>query len=116
MNPAGFLALDADVSRRLPRPEIDDQRLRRQRRNGHEQADEQREGASDSVHGGIPHWRLLTVVLAFSRRSRLNINRCVPGESDVDDPVQALFPISRAVPSRLGLVAPPACISFTKLS
>ena len=49
MNPAGFLALDADVSRRLPRPEIDDQRLRRECRNGHEQADEQRDGESDSV-------------------------------------------------------------------
>ena len=29
MNPAGFLALDANVARRLPRPELDDQRLGR---------------------------------------------------------------------------------------
>ena len=54
MNPAGLLALDADVARRLPRPEVDDQRLRRECRDGHEQADEQRNGEDDSVHDRSP--------------------------------------------------------------
>ena len=65
VDPAGFLALDADVARHLPRPEVDDQRIGREGRDGHERADEQRGGESDSMHEKSPLGRL-TMVLGFS--------------------------------------------------
>src|SRR5438552_816634 len=66
MNPAGLLALDADVPRRLPRPEIDDPRLRPTSRNGHPQAGKHRDDENDSVHGrGL--LGMLSLVLRFSQ-------------------------------------------------
>ena len=74
MNPAGFLALDANVSRHLPRPEVDDQRLGRESRNGRAQGDAQRHGKREAAHDCGLLWKLaarLVVRESFSigRRS-----------------------------------------------
>ncbi len=58
MNSAGLLTLDATISRRLPRPEIDDQGLPGNYWRGHASADDQQERTADPVHGrsspGLP--------------------------------------------------------------